>query len=257
MTSPAWRLWPYPFWIAHRGAGRNAPENTLAAFEHGWQQGFRMCECDVKLSADGVPYLLHDDTLDRTSNGHGPVGSLTWEDLACLDAGRWHSAAYAGEPLLRLDTLMAWCGGRGAALNIEIKPVPGEEAHTGERVARAVRSGWTGPAGWPLLTSFRPEALQAAALAAPEIPRGLLLEQCWPGWERAAQALGCVALVCHHALVDPDLVAQTRRQGWRLLVYTVNDDRALQRLLPGTVDGVITDRMDWGVRPPACDFGSV
>ena len=74
--------WPYPRWIAHRGAGKLAPENTLAAFKLGYSHGYRMFECDVKLSADGVPFLLHDATLERTSNGHGTAGAQTWQALA-------------------------------------------------------------------------------------------------------------------------------------------------------------------------------
>ena len=91
--------WPYPRWIAHRGAGKLAPENTLAAFRLGAQHGYRMFECDAKLSADGVPFLLHDATLERTTNGRGTGGELPWSALAQLDAGSWHSRAYAGEPL--------------------------------------------------------------------------------------------------------------------------------------------------------------
>jgi len=71
-------LWPYPRWIAHRGAGRLAPENTLAAFARGAGHGYRMFECDVKLAADGTPFLLHDDTLDRTTSGRGSAGALPW-----------------------------------------------------------------------------------------------------------------------------------------------------------------------------------
>ena len=90
--------WPYPFWIAHRGAGKLAPENTLAAFRVGASHGYRAFECDVKLAADGVPFLLHDATLRRTTNGHGRAADLSWSELARLDAGSWHSRAYAGEP---------------------------------------------------------------------------------------------------------------------------------------------------------------
>src|SRR5690606_14777189 len=102
-VSPA--AWPYPRWIAHRGAGRLAPENTLSAFRLGAQHGFRMFECDAKLSADGVPFLLHDATLERTTNGAGSCGTQPWEKLARLDAGSWHSRAYAGEPLITLESL--------------------------------------------------------------------------------------------------------------------------------------------------------
>src|SRR6478736_5846185 len=91
-------VWPYPRWIAHRGAGKLAPENTLAAFRLGAQHGFRMFECDVKLSADGVPFLLHDTTLDRTTSGHGSAAALPWGELARLDAGAWHGRLHAGEP---------------------------------------------------------------------------------------------------------------------------------------------------------------
>ena len=103
--------WPYPRWVAHRGAGRLAPENTLAAFRLGASHGYRMFECDVKLSADGVPFLMHDATLQRTTNavevigrGHSAVGGdHAWGVLSQLDAGSWHSRAWAGEPLPTLD----------------------------------------------------------------------------------------------------------------------------------------------------------
>ena len=99
--------WPYPRYVAHRGAGKLAPENTLAAMREGYAHGYRMVEFDVKLSADGVPFLLHDDTLDRTTDGAGPAGALPWSALATLDAGSWHSATYAGEPLPTLRWLLS------------------------------------------------------------------------------------------------------------------------------------------------------
>src|SRR6218665_2167627 len=99
--------WPSPRWIAHRGAGLLAPENPLAAFRLGARHGYRMFECDAKLSRDGVPFLLHDTTLERTTNsvqalGQGASrtgGDHRWSALSRLDAGAWHSPGYAGEPL--------------------------------------------------------------------------------------------------------------------------------------------------------------
>ncbi|MDQ6881605.1 MAG: glycerophosphodiester phosphodiesterase, partial [Pseudomonadota bacterium] len=88
--------WPYPNWTAHRGAGKLAPENTLAAFRLGASHGFRMFECDAKLSADGVVFLMHDATLERTTNGSSVAGDRPWSELAQLDAGGWHSRQYAG-----------------------------------------------------------------------------------------------------------------------------------------------------------------
>src|SRR5690606_25609649 len=92
-------IWPYPEWVAHRGAGRVAPENTLAAFRLGASHGFRMMEYDVKLTADDVPILLHDDTLDRTSTGSGRAADFRFAELARHDFGAWHSAEYSGEPI--------------------------------------------------------------------------------------------------------------------------------------------------------------
>ena len=100
---------PWPLWIAHRGAGKLAPENTLAAFRLGAGFGFRAFECDVKLSRDGEAFLLHDDTLDRTTSGHGSPAGVDWAELARLDAGGWHSAAFAGEPIPRLATIARFC----------------------------------------------------------------------------------------------------------------------------------------------------
>ena len=236
--------WPYPRWIAHRGAGKLAPENTLASFRLGAAYGYRMAECDVKLSSDGVPFLLHDKTLERTSSGHGTAGEKSWAELSQLDAGSWHSRAFAGEPMPTLDNIAAYCLRNGSFLNIEIKPTPGQESLTGEVVAQHAARLWSGAAVPPLLTSFRPEALQAAKAAAPELPRGLLLDSLWPGWLETALKLDCVALVCNHALWDAATVSQAKSAGLRCISYTVNDEWAAQRLLDLATDGIITDRVD-------------
>ncbi len=261
--------WPYPDWIAHRGAGRLAPENTLAAFERGWELGWRMFECDVKLSADGVPFLLHDATLDRTTSGTGPANALPWAALATLDAGGWHGPVHTGEPLPTLAALAQWCLARGALLNLEIKPSPGTAQATGQTVAQAVqrlwgakRAGQPGGPAWPLLTSFDPSALEAARLAAPELPRGLLLSQLWPGAWDAASALGVVAVVAHHPLWTAERLTWARQLGWRTLAYTVNDATDAERLRNWGIDGLISDRVDLlgpgalngapGTTPPPC-----
>ena len=114
------KSWPYPKWIAHRGAGKLAPENTLAAFQLGAQYGYRMFECDAKLSRDGVVFLMHDAELERTTNGVGNAGSLDWSVLSQLDAGSWHSASYKGESLPTLESLAQFCISHGYFLNIEI-----------------------------------------------------------------------------------------------------------------------------------------
>lgn len=238
------KSWPYPRWVAHRGAGKLAPENTMAAFRLGAEHGYRMFECDVKLSADKVPFLLHDATLERTTNGRGRGADRSWSELARLDAGGWHSRAYAGEPLASFENLARWCLANRYFLNIEIKPTPGQEAETGEVVAREAARLWAGQDVPPLLTSFRPESLQAARAVQPELPRGLLLDTLWEGWFDIARQLECAAIVCNHALWDAATVKQVQGAGMRCLSYTVNDDWAAQRLLQLGTDAIITDRVD-------------
>jgi glycerophosphoryl diester phosphodiesterase len=212
-------VWAWPRWVAHRGAGKLAPENTLAAFRLGASHAFRAFECDVKLSADGLPFLLHDATLDRTSNAQGVAGDRAWTELARLDAGSWHSRAYAGEPLPSLDAIARFCLRNGFALNLEVKPTPGEEARTGRVVAQAVRALWqdevaAGRATWPLLSSFDPAALDAALQAAPELPRALLADTLWteaiaPG-ELAESTLAAAAAVADTGPADlPGGAAET------------------------------------------------
>ena len=236
--------WPYPRWIAHRGAGKLAPENTLAAFRQGAAQGYRMFECDAKLSADGVVFLMHDATLERTTNGQGLGGEQPWHTLSQLDAGSWHSRAHAGEALPTLEQLARFCLRNHHLLNIEIKPTPGAEAITGQAVAQLAARLWQGAPVPPLLTSFKPEALAAAQQAAPELPRGLLVDTLWDGWFDKALALGCVAVVANYALWDAATVAQVHGAGMRCLSYTVNDEWAAQHLLALGTDGIITDRVD-------------
>ncbi len=236
--------WPYPLWLAHRGAGKLAPENTLAAFRLGASFGYRGFECDVKLSADDQPLLLHDAELGRTSNGHGVAGTLPWAALSRLDAGSWHSPAYAGEPLPSLEAIAAFIRANGLALNIELKPTPGAEQHTGRVVAAATRKLWQGDAQRPLLSSFQPEALAGAKETAAELPRALLLEALWPGCLEQAASLGCVAVITNHPLMNAELLGRLYAMGLHGCVYTVNDAARARELLALGVASIITDAVD-------------
>jgi len=259
MNTRSLPAWPYPRWIAHRGAGKLAPENTLAAFRVGAAHGYRMFECDVKLSADGVPFLMHDAELQRTTNaadmlGAGQpgvsdiAGDHGWHALSQLDAGSWHSRAYAGEPLPTLEAVARFCVHNSLFLNIEIKPTPGTEFRTGEVVAQHAARHFSGLAVPPLLTSFDIPALEGALASQPELPRGLLIdaleEQPWSTWLTRATALQCQAIVCNHELWNSETVAQAKAAGFRTLSYTVNDAQEVARLIALGTDGVITDRVD-------------
>jgi len=237
--------WPYPRWIAHRGAGKLAPENTLAAFRLGALHGYRAFECDVKLSSDDVPFLLHDDTLDRTTtDAQGRAADRPWNELSRLDAGGWHSAGYAGEPLASLQAVATWLRRNRAWLDLEIKPTPGDEQRTGGIVAAEVERLWAGDTMPPLLSSFQPESLTGARDAAPGLARALLVDTDWPGWLDVALQLGCVAAITNYRLMDAALIARLHRAGLRALVYTVNDPERADALLALGIDGLITDAVD-------------
>ena len=240
MTAP----WPYPRWIAHRGAGKLAPENTLAAFRVGAAHGFRAFECDVKLSADGVPFLLHDATLERTTSGSGAAAALPWSELSRLDAGSWHSRTWAGEPVASFAAIARFCLRNAFALDVEIKPSPGVERQTGRIVAATAAALWADAAVPPLLSSFRPDALEGAREGAPALPRALLLDSLRNGWLDEARGLDCVAVVFNHALVDAELLASVHGAGLRTCVYTVNDPAEARRLDAIGIDGIVTDAVD-------------
>ena len=235
--------WPYPFWIAHRGAGKLAPENTLAAFRAGRARGYRMAECDVTLSADEQPFLLHDATLDRTTDGHGLAAEHPWSALARLDAGAWHGPGFRGERLPTLEALADLARHGGLLLNLELKPGPGQAARTGAVVAREAARLWAGLTP-PLLSSFEIASLEAAHAAAETLPRALLLERLAPGWLDAARGLGCAAVVVNRRALDAAAIARAHEAGLRVLSYTVNSSADAQRLRAAGIDGLITDAVD-------------
>jgi glycerophosphoryl diester phosphodiesterase len=236
--------WPYPQWIAHRGAGQSAPENTLVAFQLGFDSGFTMFECDAKLSADQVVFLLHDATLDRTTNIQGSAHAYVWDELAALDAGSWHSVQFSGASIPTLEQLATFCIEKSCQLNIEIKPSPGFDFLTGQCVAREAQRLWTGQSIPPLLTSFRREALRGAQAVAPELPRGLLMHELAPDWHEAVDALQCMAVACHFPLYNDSLLEEIKRLGLYSLAYTVNDLVTAHTLLKMGVDSIITDTMN-------------
>lgn len=237
------RNWPYPRIVAHRGGGKLAPENTLAAIDVGARYGHTMIEFDVKLSKDGQIFLLHDDNLERTSNGWGVAGHLTWRELLNVDAGGWFSGEFKGEPLPLLAQVADRCHEHGMMANIEIKPTTGSGPQTGKVVALAARELWQGMTA-PLLSSFEIDALEAAQQAAPELPRGLLLDDWRDDWRELTARLGCVSIHLNHKLLDEARVKALRDAGLRILVYTVNQPQRAAQLLRWGVDCICTDRID-------------
>jgi len=235
--------WPYPHIVAHRGGGRLAPENTLAAIDVGARCGHRMIEFDAKLSKDGEIFLLHDDNLERTSNGWGVAGDLNWQALQHVDAGSWYSGEFKGEPLPLLSQVAARCRQYGMMANIEIKPTTGVGPLTGKTIALVAEHLWQGMTA-PLLSSFDIDALEAAQAAAPQLPRGLLLDAWRDDWQALTSRLGCVSIHLNHKLLDEARVRMLKEAGLRILVYTVNKPRRAAELLRWGVDCICTDAID-------------
>lgn len=238
--APGWQL---PRVFAHRCGGALAPENTLAGLRLAAQLGCCAVEFDVMLSADGSPWLIHDETLERTTDGCGLVSAKPDAELARLDAGIRHHRAFAGEPLPTLQAAAALCRELGLQANVEIKPASGFEAVTGEVAARQVLESWR-DAALPLVSSFSAEALLAARRVAPSLPLGALWERPPADWRQRADALGAFSLHCAASALDDDLLAEARAAGIPVLCYTVNDPRAAQALFARGVAAVFSDRID-------------
>jgi glycerophosphoryl diester phosphodiesterase len=229
--------WPYPRIVAHRGGGALAPENTLGAIRLGASMGFKGVEFDVMLEKDGLPVIIHDETLERTTNGRGRVPDTSYLDLARLDAGK-------GNRIPKYEEAAGLCLELGLWANVEIKPAKGFERPTGEAVSRLTKELWKGAPLGPLLSSFSIEALEAAQAAAPELPRGYLVDKIPDGWRDTLKRLECVALHCNHKHLTETLAAQIHAAGYWILLWTVNEPADAKRLFGMGADCLVTDALD-------------
>ncbi len=229
--------------IGHRCARAKAPENTLAGLRRAAALGARWVEVDVRLTADGVPVLLHDATLERTTDGKGALAATTLVELQRLDAG-------GGEPVPTLAAFLHTALEFGIGVNLELKWEAGDlGAPAPETLARATlevaRDVWPGKIAPPLISSFEPACLAAAALLAPGWPRGLLLEDILPEWPETAARVGALAIIVDHTrIVDRATVAALAAGGRTVAAYTVNDVARANLLLSWGLAAVVSDHPD-------------
>lgn len=230
----------YPRIVAHRCGGALAPENTLAGLRIAARLGCRGVEFDAMLSADGVPVLVHDETLERTTDGRGEVARHSLSELRRLDAGGRHAPAFRGEPLPTLEEALRLCAALGLWANVEIKPSAGCERETGAAVARLLVSCWDGNG---VVSSFSEAALTAARDGLAGVPFALLVAVPPDDWLLRLRRLGCNALHCR---ADQGLavVAQAAAAGVPVACYTTNDRNEGERLLAAGVAAICTDRPD-------------
>jgi glycerophosphoryl diester phosphodiesterase len=227
--------------IGHRGAALNAPENTLAGFQRAAREGARWIETDAKLTADNAVILLHDDTLERTTNGHGPVAKATLSQIRALDAGSWFGPAFAGARVPTLDEALAAIRQLDLGCNLEIKPCPGREIETAEIVMRELEELWPQEAGRPLVSSFSREALRVARRLRPDWPLGVLFDDEPKDWLDWALEIGAVSVHCWHKTLTPAWASAIKERGYGLLVYTVNEPDLARLLFEWGADAVFTD----------------
>jgi glycerophosphoryl diester phosphodiesterase len=225
--------------IGHRGAKAHAPENTLASVRLARAQGARWVEVDVKLSRDGAPVLMHDERLERTTDGRGEVRDMDLADLRRLDAGRWFSAEHAGERIPTLEEFLDLAAGLGLGANLEIKPCPGREAETARVALEVARR--RAPGLPVLVSSFAVESLEAALETAPDRPRGYLMDEERPDWAAVADRVAAATLNVNAQRQTRESVAAYRASGRPVLCYTVNDPSRAAELLGWGVSAVFTD----------------
>jgi glycerophosphoryl diester phosphodiesterase len=236
--------WPHSRIIAHRGGGALAPENTLGALRKAKTLGFSAVEFDVMLTADRVAVLIHDETLERTTNGRGAVANTTYAELAALDAGGWLAPQFRGEHVPSFDQAAKLCAELDLWANVEIKPAAGHARTTGTLTAEIAAEIWRDSERPPLLSSFDPEALEAARDAAPQLPRGFLTDHVDSRWRASMERYTCVSLNCNQAHLTESRAREIREAGYWLLCYTVNDPGVAQRLFAWGVNAIFTDRLD-------------
>lgn len=225
-----------PRWIAHRGGGIHAPENTLAGIRLAAELGYRAVEFDVMLSGSGSPVLIHDETLERTTNGSGLVAETPDAVLFSLDAGQ-------GERIPSLAAALCLCRDLGLMVNLEIKPAHGQDLLTAEVALKVLSEVWPGAGEAVLISSFSTVALRWAAKSAPEVARGLLVDQipenCW----NLLAELKAATLHCNASAVDAKVLAQANALGVPVLCYTVNAPDMAKKLFNIGVKSLFTDAL--------------
>lgn len=231
----------FPPVIAHRGAPLLAPENTLHSFMSARKSGALWIEADVKLSADGIPMLMHDDTLERTTNGQGKVADMSWADMQTLDAGSWFSPEFSGAKVTSLTELLAFSCAAGMRLVLELKPSPGRTQATVMVALIEASKLWPDSLPPPLISSFDTDALMIAAQLHPDWPRSLLLNE-WRGdWAELAVLTQASVISLKDELLTAERLSLLEKSPLPILAHTVNDPVRAKILMNSGIRAVYSD----------------
>lgn len=213
--------------LGHRGSPLRAPENSLRSFALALEEGADGVELDVQRAGDGTPVVIHDATLDRTGHGRGPVASRSWPDLSGLTG--------SGEPIPSLEQAASWAAERGAWLNVEIKAEDVEEA------TLAVLAG-AGMLRRTILSSFSATVMRRLRTLAPDASRFLLTESWHDSAQMAAEQAAVDGVCLHVDAASPLVLDVLRRQGFAVIVWTVDERARMRDLLESGVAGLISNR---------------
>jgi len=216
--------------IGHRGAMAYAPENTLASFREARRRGATWVETDIKLTADGVPIVMHDASLKRTT-GVDRLVALTPRAELPKDVPTFEEAIACFQEL-------------GLGCNVEIKPCEGREAETARVTVATLRRRWPSALPPPLLSSFKESSLVAARDAAPEFARAILLGELKDDWRARADAVGALGVNTNGEKLAAPRAREVRQAGFALSAYTIDDPALARALVAMGVDCVITDKPD-------------
>ncbi|PPR64855.1 MAG: Glycerophosphoryl diester phosphodiesterase [Alphaproteobacteria bacterium MarineAlpha4_Bin2] len=244
MNFPVAQPVPLPKIIGHRGLAGRAPENTLAAFRAASLMGLTWIEFDVMLSGDGNLVLIHDETVDRTTNGTGRVADLTVEQLKRLDAGSWFNPKFRRQRIPTIFEATEAVMSYDLSANIEVKPSKGFEGETGWALGRYLATEWPQNLIAPIISSFSAEALEAVAVEAPGFPRALLVERVPRTWKALTSRLGCSLIHCSQGHLRKKEAERIVETGMHLLCYTVNNARKAHTLWNWGVEAVFSDYPD-------------
>lgn len=230
----------HPPVIAHRGASREAPENTISAFMRAKQIGANWVEFDVQLCADEL-IVIHDETLNRTTNGKGYINDIPYAALQNLDAGTWFSPDFAGEKIPTLREVIAFLGRVGMNANIEIKHQEGREEDLVKAVLKNLSEHWQHRRSPPLISSFSVEILKLVRKYSPTASLGFLMDEWQDNWQKICNELNCAAVDVNHEILNLNYIKDIKKTGRVLLAYTVNNLSRANELFSWGVDAVFTD----------------
>jgi glycerophosphoryl diester phosphodiesterase len=233
-----------PLILAHRGARRRAPENTMAAFRLAAEMGADGIELDVQLCKDGEAVIIHNHTVDETTDGEGRVKDFTLAELQELDAGGWYAAQFAGQRVPTLAQVLHELGPR-LTLNIELKTVALRSDGLEAEVVRLVED--TGAVHRVTVSSYNPVALWRVRRLNPYISTGILYAPDLPRYLRNRWLQPLVRPTALHPrwdMIDEQAVAAAHRQGLKVIPWTCDEPDAMRRLVGWEVDAIITSRPD-------------